>query len=200
MPSQYKQRHTLFMNNTPTSLPPDIPKTTESPQELPTFPKVTPLTLHIRSWDLHALESQPVTKHSVSRFDKAYYFTSPPLDTSPIYNPFYNNIARNLCHGVHVRTKSRFVVNRSANRHMCNSKHLFISIAPYPGKNKHVTLRNRTTICKIQGIGTMDITLPNKSKLRFHHVIYGPTLNVYLFSIKQHIRYTGCFEHSQNIV
>ena len=188
----------MFIKFLPTPPPSKTPTATLPPPVLPTPPTHKSPTLHTRAWDLQALERQPTTKHIVSHFEKAYHFTLPSMDTSPISNPFYEAISRNFCNCSHVQTKIKFVVDSSANRHMCNSRHLFITITPYTGKNKYVTLGDGTIKCQIQGIVTMDITLPNRSKLRFHNVIYVPTLNVSLFSIKQHMRYTGYSEHSQN--
>ena len=81
---------------------------------------------------------------------------------------------------------------------MCNFIELFINISPYAGPNPFVTLGDGKTKLPIKGIGTIEFETITGNKLRFHHVIYVPDLDVPLFSIKQHMRYVGCYEHSQN--
>ena len=42
------------------------------------------------------------------------------------------------------------------------------------------------------------MTIPSGHKIRLHNVLYVPTLDVSLFSTKQHMKFEGCYEHSQN--
>ena len=42
------------------------------------------------------------------------------------------------------------------------------------------------------------MNIPTGKKIRLHNVIFVPTLDVSLFSTKQHMKYEGCYKHSQH--
>ena len=48
---------------------------------------------------------------------------------------------------------------------------------------------------KISGIFTIEIIIASGDKIRLHNIIYIPTLNLSLFSIKRYMKYARCYEH-----
>ena len=89
----------------------------------------------------------------------------------------------------------KFIADSGANRHMVNSKDLFITYSPV--KNAKVKLGDATKV-PIHGIGTIEIITPSNHKIRLHSVLHVPLLDQSLFSIKTHMKYQGCSEHSEN--
>ena len=182
------------INTVPTPHSPhDIPPRQIEPPTttIPVIPQI-----HSKAWALHYLLQQP---SSLLQFNNAYY-SSPPQDTlnhehTAQHSPLF---ARNTTHDKTMQQISKFVVDSGANRHMCNNKDLFFNITSYNGPNPYVTLGNGKTKCPIKGIGSIEFEITSGQKLRFHNVIFVPDLDVSLFSIKQHMQYEGCYEHSQN--
>ena len=81
---------------------------------------------------------------------------------------------------------------------MVNTRHLFYTLRSYTGPHPHVTLGDGATTCAIKGIGSVEFCTHLGHKIRLHNVLYVPNLNVSLFSIKQHMKYKGCYEHSSH--
>ena len=81
---------------------------------------------------------------------------------------------------------------------MCNNRHLFITFGKYNGDKQSVTLGDGSTHYPIKGIGTIEMIIPSGHKIRMHNILYVPSIDVSLFSTKQHMKHEGCYEHSQN--
>ena len=60
-----------------------------------------------------------------------------------------------------------------------------------------MTLEDGKSTTKMLGIGTIKFTV-GMYKIHLHNVLYVPSLDGSLFSIKQHMKYVGYFEHSEN--
>ena len=134
------------------------------------------------------------------------YFYLPPSETSvqqveaDITNHYYQKIvvARHLHDTDQNKLWHKFIADSGANRHMCHTKALFLSISAYKGVNTYTTLGDGTTRCKSKCIGVIEIQTEQGKKICFHSIIYVPTLNISLFSVNQHMWYVGCYKHSEN--
>ena len=74
---------------------------------------------------------------------------------------------------------------------MCNSTYLFMSMADYTGSTKHVMLSDGLIKASNNDINTIEIKVATDKVIYIHNVIYVMTLNVSLFSVKQHMKYIG---------
>ena len=61
-----------------------------------------------------------------------------------------------------------------------------------------VFMADGTSSIPIKGMDTIKIDLSNDSVIELHNVLYVPDLNTSLFSVKEHMRYTGCYFHAEN--
>ncbi len=91
----------------------------------------------------------------------------------------------------------RFVVDSGANKHMCNAKSLFTTFQTVTSSSSYVKLGDGKHTCPIRGLGTIQYFV-NNNVIRLHDVLYVPDLDVSLYSIKQHMKIQGCYEHSEN--
>ena len=155
------------------------------------------------------LQSPPQpTPFTISKFLDTCHPFSTPKDTD-VHNisislpctqrsHFWANIiARNVYDVNPTKARYTFVSDSGANRHMCHDKALFIKMCAYTGATQHVTLGDGKTTQPICGVGTIEFTTSLGHTIRLHNVVYVPGLNVSLYSINQHMKYEGCYEHSE---
>ena len=155
-------------------------------------------TLHTKASALHYLLLQPPTINSISQYNNTYF--SSPANITHDDNEKYNTeyISRyNTSYTPRIKSTSRYIVDSGANQHTCNIREYFISFCKYTGKHDHVTLGDGKSTVNILGIATIKFTV-GRYKIRLHNVFYVLSLDILLFSIKQHMKYVGCFVHSKN--
>ena len=87
------------------------------------------------------------------------------------------------------------VTDSGATNDMSGREELFEYIVPLK-KRKYVTLGDDKTSLIIKGYGMMNYLLNGKRVRRFGYFV--PELGVTLLSIKQHVKYQGCFFHAEN--
>lgn len=92
---------------------------------------------------------------------------------------------------------TRFVIDSGANRHMCSVKALFLNMRPYKGRYPSVTLGDGSTECAIKGVGDIVIQIMGHTIL-LSNVLFVPTLECSLFSIKMHMKFSGNYFHAQD--
>ena len=181
------------------SPPPSIPQT---PPHIPLPVK----PLHTKAWACSRLLSLPPspfrqfldTCHPFSTTkDTDVHNMSVSLPCTQRSHFWANIIARNVYDVNPTKARYTFVSDSGANRHMCHDKVLFIKMCAYTGATQHVTLGDGKTTQPICGVGTIEFTTSLGHTIRLHNVVYVPGLNVSLYSIKQHMKYEGCYEHSE---
>ena len=167
---------------------------------------VKALPNHSIALALKMLTQQPLPVHSTVQFESTYYIPPPEDNTFTDMNiniPHHQYqstiIAPNLQHGEILPSITKFV-DGGVNRHMYNAQPYFIKCLPYTGLKPSVTPGDVQTQCLVKGIGTIDRVIRSGDKIRLQNVIYVLTLNVSLFSIKQHMKYVGFYEHSENSI
>ena len=94
-------------------------------------------------------------------------------------------------------TTSTFVVDSGATDHMCNNRKFFSALHMQTSINRFVRLGDGKQKIPIHGVGKIQYEVNNKV-IVLHNVLYVPDLDVSLYSVKQHMRYQGCYEHSEN--
>ena len=168
---------------TPTTNPSPRPPPNPSPMPTPT-PPTTPSARHVTTEvpsDSDSSHNAPVELNS-SNFDADYY----PPDSN-------NSVDVSSPHIHH-----RFVVDSGATEHMCSIREMFSTIrTPTPSDPTFVKLGDGATKCAVMGIGTIQLMVQTKV-IRLHDVLYVPDIEDSLFSIKTHMRFQGCYEHSEN--
>ena len=93
---------------------------------------------------------------------------------------------------------SRAVVDSGASHTMSNNLHLFDTITYFDNNTQRPTavMGDDTTRIPIMGYGTISYKVDNKTiKTQCYYV---PMLGITLLSVKQHIRYQGCYFHAEN--
>ena len=95
--------------------------------------------------------------------------------------------------------KLTFVLDSGAFPHMSNNRFLFETFFPWPAEARvqHVLIADRDSKAKIDGIGTIVISI-NNFTVRLQNVLYVPSLSTNLFSIKEHVQYDKCSMHIEN--
>ena len=110
------------------------------------------------------------------------------------YSKSTNNYSR---HALNSSESTIFVVDSGASEHMCNNKHLFISMQNRDPTKYFVRLGDGKQTCPIHGVGTIQYEIKHNI-IVLHGVLYVPDLDVSLYSIKLHMKFQGCYEHSEN--
>ena len=87
------------------------------------------------------------------------------------------------------------VADSGATNDMSGNKLIFEKIIKLKPR-KYVTLGDETTTLPIEGYGFMNYTLNDKRMRKIGY--YVPGLGTTLISIKQHIKYQGCYFHAEN--
>ena len=174
-----------FSGSTP---PPRAPVPPQQPPARPQPPHPAPIppptaravTTSIDSDDDSSENNNVIDINNIN-YDADYYPPTPPItnsSSSPPCNSF------------------KFIVDSGATDHMCNNKSLFINFTPINNPNSAVTLGDGNTTSPIKGKGTIAYEV-QKNIIHLHDVLYVPSLNVNLYSVKQHMKVQGCSEHSE---
>jgi deoxyuridine 5'-triphosphate nucleotidohydrolase len=161
----------------PTNIPPPPP-----PPRTPLHPPPQPPAARVvASTMVEDVSSDSENENTIeinnTNFDTDYYSQSSP------------SVAPNI-------QTFPFVVDSGATDHMCNNRSLFTSFQSTPQSQFSVRLGDGNTKCKVQGTGTIQLQLDNKT-IELENTLYVPDLDVSLFSIKQHMKLQGCYMHCE---
>jgi deoxyuridine 5'-triphosphate nucleotidohydrolase len=98
-------------------------------------------------------------------------------------------------HTPNSKSNDQAIADSGATHDMTSNDQLFESIIPLK-RRKYVTLGDDKTTLIIKGYGFMNYLLNGKRIRRIGY--YVPNLGTTLLSIRQHMKYQGCFFHAEN--
>ena len=163
---------------------------TKSPRE----PYSPHLNLHICSNVISKLPSilKPPQSFRTPQKDRQVHFNTSVTQQQLIKSNMNVNYTPN---NPTTSTTNKACTNSGCTNDMSELAELFEYIIPLHS-NKYVTLGDDKTTLIIKGYGMMNYLLNGKRIRRFGY--YVPGLGITLLSIKQHIKYKGCYFHAEN--
>ena len=90
------------------------------------------------------------------------------------------------------QTIEKMVLDSSATDNMSGNKSYFVTLILFPDKTRVVLLGDGSTKIPVHVIGTIDIIINEKYRIKLHNVLYVPDLADTLFSVKSHMKYLHC--------